>query len=207
MTDQQKSLLICEVDYQNARELADLTSLIQDLDLCNKTCERLIASLEGETEDPILQAGLWTAALISYARCFATGKRFGISEEFLGKLNGDPVEVHRYYINMRDKHIAHSVNPFEQVKIGLLLEDPTIKKKVIGVVNLSQRHVTAKKDGVDTLRRLCIVIRNRLASDWKYCRDETLKVGQTLPVDELYSKSHMHAITPGPEDAGKPRSS
>ncbi len=207
MTDQQKSLLICEVDYRKAKELADLTSLIQDLDYCIKTCERLITSLESKTEDPILQTSLWTSVLISYARCFATGKRFGISEEFLSKLDGDPIGAHRYYINMRDKNVAHSVNPFEQVKIGLLLQDPKIDKKVIGVVNLAQRHLTAKKDGVDTLRRLCVVIRNQLLNDWKVCQDETLKVGQTLPIDELYSKSQMQTITPGPDDAGKPRNS
>jgi len=205
MSDQQKSLLICEVDYSEAKELANIISLIQDIDYCIKTCERLIASIESETDDPILQASLWTSALISYARCFATGKRYGISEEFLSKLDGDPIGAHRYYINMRDKNIAHSVNPFEQVKIGLLLQDPKIDKKVMGVVNLAQRHLTAKKDGVDTLRRLCIVIKKQLLNDFKVCQDKTLKVGQTLSVDDLYSKSHMQTITPGPDDAGKPR--
>lgn len=207
MSDQPNSFLIAEVNYPEAKELADLTSIIQDLDLCMKTCDRLIESLDSEKEDLVLQANLWTSALIGYARCFATGKRFGISEKFLSKLNGDPIGAHKFYMDMRDKHIAHSVNPFEQVKIGLLLSDPKIEKKVIGIVNLSQRHITAKKDGVDTLRRLCGVIRNQLVNDWKACQHKALKVGEGLPTDQLYAKSHMQTVAPGPGDAGKARES
>ena len=41
-----KSLLISEVKYPEAVELADLVSIIQDLDFCIKTCERLIQELD-----------------------------------------------------------------------------------------------------------------------------------------------------------------
>lgn len=207
METEQKELLIAEVDYSEAQEFADLTSILQDLNACIKTCQRLIRIIDQPEPDPILEESLWTASLIRYARCFATGKRFGLSEEFLANLNGDPIGAHRYYINMRNKNIAHSVNPFEQVKIGLLLSDPQIEKKVIGIVNLSQRHICAKKDGVDTLMRLCIVIKNKLVQDWKECQDKVLNIGRTLSVEELYSQSHMQTVTPSPTDVGKVRSS
>jgi hypothetical protein len=207
MNDQPNSLLIAEVDYSEAKEFADIASIVQDLNLCMKMCERLIESLDSGREDPVLQASLWTSAIIGYARCFATGKRFGISDKYLSRLNGDPVGAHKFFMNMRDKHIAHSVNPFEQTKIGLVLSDPEMGKKVIGIVNISQRHITATKNGVDTLRRLCGVIRDKLANDLEVCRQEAIKAGESLPIEQLYAKSHMYTVTPGPDDAGKARKS
>jgi hypothetical protein len=32
-------------------------------------------------------------------------------------------EFHQHYKKMRDKHIAHSVNPFEQVRVGVALSN------------------------------------------------------------------------------------
>jgi len=205
MTNQEQSPLIAEVDYPKAKELADLTSLIHDVNICIKTCERLIDFMGQENQDTLLQSSLWTSALIIYARCFGAGKRFGITEEFLSKLSGDPVGAHKRYIDTCSKHIAHSVNPLEQIKIGLVLSDPQIERGVIGIINLSQSHITANKDGVDTLRRLCIEIGKKLAADGKLCIEEALKIGKELPLDDLYEKSYMQTVTPGPDDAGRPR--
>jgi len=205
MTNQEQTLLIAEVDFPKAKELADLTSLIHDVGICINTCQRLIDFMDQENQDTLLQGSLWTSALIIYARCFGAGKKFGITEEFLSKLSGDPVGAHKRYINTCSKHIAHSVNPLEQIKIGLVLSDPQIEKRVTGIINLSQSRITMNKDNVNTLITLCIEIRNKLADDGKLCIEEALKIGKELPLDDLYEKSYMQTIAAGSVDAGGPR--
>jgi len=51
--------------------------------------------------------------LIKYARCFATGKRFGLSKDVFQNLQGEPFKAHQFYIDLRNKHIAHSANPID----------------------------------------------------------------------------------------------
>jgi len=205
MTNQEETFLIAEVDFSKAKELADLTSLIHDVGICINTCQRLIDFLNQENQDTLLQGSLWTSALIIYARCFGAGKKFGITEEFLSKLNGDPVGAHKRYINTCSEHISHSVNPLEQSKIGLVLSDPQIEKRVTGIITLSQSRITMNKDNVNTLIQLCIEIRNKLADDGKLCIEEALKIGKELPLDDLYEKSYMQTIATGSDAAGGPR--
>jgi hypothetical protein len=74
-------LPVVRVDFPEAKRLADLASNFQDLSFTIQTCQRLLDIMKGEPKDAILMQNLWTAALISYVRCFATGKRFGLSSE------------------------------------------------------------------------------------------------------------------------------
>lgn len=154
-----RKFLSVEVDYSEAKEWADIISLTNDIDSTIQICDRLIHHLAATSEDRIIIESLWTTALIKYARCFTSGKRFGLSHALFDGLNGDPHGAHEYFINMRSKHIAHSVNPFEQVKTGLVLSDPETEKKVTGTVTFSQWHISAKEDGVQTLKNLCLVVK------------------------------------------------
>ena len=196
-------LYVAEVDYEEAKKLADLASIYQDLSFTIDTLKRLLRLLKENDEDRVLIQSLWTAALISYARCFSSGKRFGLSESIFEKLEGDPIGCHRYYRNLRDKHIAHSVNPFEQVVVGLVLSEPdNPKREVLGVATLSQKLVCTDIEGVEALLTLASVVREEVARQAKEYQAKTLEVGKGLPIDTLYSKATIRTITPGPEDAG-----
>src|SRR5262249_29593458 len=112
--------------------------------------------LNDKVEDHIITGSLWSAALVSYARCFSTGRRFGLSEKLFEHIEGG-IECHQLYIDMRNKHIAHSVNPFEQVVVGLVLSPPTSsERKVEGISILSQRLVHFDSEGIQNLRRLAL---------------------------------------------------
>jgi len=200
-----QEFLTVEVDYPEAKEWSNITSLIQDIDSTIQICNRLVEALPKKNGDRILLESLWTTALIKYARCFATGKRFGLSLKIFAGLKGDPVGAHNFYIDMRNKHVAHSVNPFEQVKTGLVLSDPKIEKKIKGVVTFSQWHISAQSDGVETLKNLCLVLRAKLSESGKKLHEETLKKAKEISIENLYAKAQLKTIAPGPKDAGKSR--
>jgi len=197
-----------KVDYKEAKILADLTLIFQDLSFTLDVLKRLRQLLKDNSKDRILIESLWTTALISYVRCFSSGRRFGLLENIFKdkKLKGDPIGCHRYYKNLRDKHTAHSVNPFEQVAVDLELSKPDSKKReILGVGVLSQKLICVDIGGVETLLRLTLIGKEEVRKQAKEYETKTLEIGKSLPIDTLYSKARSRIITPGPEDAGKAR--
>lgn len=201
-----EELYVAQVDYKESRNLADLGSILQDLTFTIETCKRLMQLLKDDSKDVVLVASLWTAALIHYIRSFASGKRYDLSEDIFQDLPGDAIEVHKFYKNLRDKHIAHSVSPYEQVEVGLILSPKDSgEKKVMGVATLSMRHICTTAEGVEQLGRLATVLRKEVARLAKEYEGKVLEVGKNLPIDELYSRARIRTVAPGPEVSGRPR--
>jgi hypothetical protein len=197
-----------KVEYKEAKILADLTLILQDLTFTVNVLKRLIELLKDDSKDNILIESYWIAALISYVRCFSAGKRLGLSEDIFknDKLEGDPLGCHHYFKNLRDKHIAHSVNPFEQIVVDLQLSNSRSKKReVLGVAVLSQKLICTTLEGAETFLKLALIAREKVRKQAKEYENKTLEVGKKLPIDVLYSKRRSRIITPGPEDTGKAR--
>ena len=202
-------LYAAKVDYEEARILADSALVLQDLTFTANVLKRLRQLLKDRSKDRVLVESLWTSALITYARCFSTGKRLGLSEDIFKnkKLKGDPLGCHRYYVNLRNKHIAHSVNPFEQVTVDLELSKPdSTKREVLGVGVLSLKLICTDIEGVETLLRLVLVAKEEVRKRYEEYEAKTLEVGKSLPLDILYSKARSRITAPGPDDAEKARS-
>src|SRR4051812_36912397 len=108
---------IVKLRSPSAARLADLVSIHADLLFISGCCERLMAqlALPEESRDFVLIQALWSAALVSYRRCFSDGKRGGLTNADVRALGlaGEPIEVHQFLHQLRNKHVAHSVNPFE----------------------------------------------------------------------------------------------
>src|SRR5712691_7038815 len=189
MSSVQRDYPIATVDFAEAKMLADLEGLTQDLGAVVETCSRLADLLQVESKDHILLEALWTSALIRYARCFAEGKRYGLEDSIFGGLNGDPIGTHRVFIDIRNKHIAHSVNPLEQMHVGLLLEPNAERgKKVIGVAALSFRQIVGDVRLVRQLGQLAKVLVEKVAVLKKEYEQKVLEIGRNLPLGDLYAR-------------------
>ena len=198
---------IAKVDYEEAKKLADLGAIVQDLRFTMETCSRLKKLLKENSQDSLLIESMWTAALIRYARCFASGKRFGLSGSIFDGLMGEPHEVHKMYIDLRDKHIAHSVNPFEQMEVGLVLSPQSShERKVIGVATTSMRHICSDVEGVHQLGLLSKVLLEKVIQIAKEYEKKTLEKGESIPLEALYKRARPRMVAPGSELADKPRS-
>jgi hypothetical protein len=113
-----------EVKTALARKLADAAAELHDVRFAHQAVEELLASWPAESPtgpDAVSARSLWTAALVSYARCFRGGVRRGSAKAIEDGLSGLDRVMHDYAMAMRDKHIAHSVNAFEQAKVGVVL--------------------------------------------------------------------------------------
>jgi hypothetical protein len=169
----------------DAREYADLLSVFNDLNFVLYATDRLLQELAkpDHQRDAVALRAYWSAATVAYIRCFGSGKRHGLKPTIFDSLD-DTAAAHQHIKDTRDKHVAHSVNAFEEVKVGFVLgAAPTASAE--GVAHLSMFRMCDNESGV---RNLQILAQHALAAVRP--RIETLKnallvVGQKMRRSEL----------------------
>jgi hypothetical protein len=200
---------VATIEFKEARELADAASIFQDLGLVLNVLARLRDLLKEENPDHIAVQSYWTTALVTYVRCFTTGKRVELSQSIFEGICGreqPAVDVHRHYKALRDKHIAHSVNPFEQVEIGAVLSPPGVQnRKVEGIATLGMHLISLDAEGVDSLHELARIARQKTALECQRLQKATQGIAETLDLDELYEAATIRTTAPAPEQAALPR--
>lgn len=196
-------------DLPSAEELRDRASISQDLKLVVDCVQRLLQEQSRDDQAPVdgvLAQALWTTALIAYARCFGTGVRIRLTSEDIRELGleGDPEGFHQHLLDLRSKHVAHSVNAFESLAIGIVLsgEEPV---EVEGTAVLSMRHIAFAPEGLQGLAALATSLFQRNSEKCQRCQDATLAEAQDLSADDLRSRPQVSLTAPGPEQAGKRR--
>ena len=203
------SLPVVPLDGPAAQRLADLVSIGRDLQFVQNACHRMtgLLAVEDDAEkDSVLMEALWTSALVVYARCFATGKRFGLTTADIAALPGEPVAAHDYLLGMRNKHIAHSVNPFEQVRVGAVLginDEGTFD--VVGVARLALRHVSGPLEGVSGLWQLMDALLRRTADLADELDEDVRREARAVGIEELRGRETMRVVVPHPDRATRPR--
>ncbi|HVV12160.1 hypothetical protein [Amycolatopsis sp.] len=103
-----------------AQALADLASIFNDLQTVLRCCEHLVEQLAGRGDDVVIE-GVWTTALISYARCFTGGNRgMGLTEKDVEAtaLPGEVLEWHKVLRRLRKHYADPGQNPRERFEVG-----------------------------------------------------------------------------------------
>ena len=198
--------LIARLNFDEAQKLADYGSILQDLRAVSEICTRLKGFLADASQDPTMIEALWTAALVRYARCFTSSKRVRLGDEVFVGLEGDPRDTHQFYFNLRNKLITHSVNPFEQMVVGAVLDKSSPEvRQLLGVASLSVKLVSSSIEGVDTLGRLATAVAQKVSASAATLHATVLEKARRLPIENLYEGAEMTFVTPGPDDAKRPR--
>jgi hypothetical protein len=110
------------LDSGSATTLVNLLATFEDLQMVLRCCERLMSELGAGDPDDVAIEGVWTTAVLSYARCFSTDDaRAPLTEDDLTATlsNSDVLDWHRVLLQLR-QHYAHpSVNPRERFSVGV----------------------------------------------------------------------------------------
>ena len=105
-----------------AAALADLTAVFDDLQTVLRCCERLVTALAAPEPDDLTVETLWTVALLSYGRCFASGDRgMGLTVEDVRAtgLPGAVEEWHEMLSRLRAHYADPVRNPRERFSVGV----------------------------------------------------------------------------------------
>ena len=181
-----------KVEFEEAREAEAWYGIEQDLAFVVETANRA-AEIEGRISEgrseggyDIEQRSLWTAALIAYARCFGTGVRgHRLNESIFGGVE-DTIRLHRYFKDTRDKHLAHSVNPFEEAATGIAVFDPDGEEPhVFLALSMSLHRATEHASTMRDLARLAKWLKDRTQERRVEVMKKVVRRGKELTRDEL----------------------
>ena len=190
-----KEMTFKVIDFAEAQEVADWTGIILDLEFVKAACSRLL--IESEiSRDPVLSRALIVSAIITYARCFnqGGGVRLALHDNDLEAMGVD-MSLHGYIMELRSKHIAHSVSEFEQSQIGIT-EDGGL------TANLTQYWVGIPSKSIYGLgkmtKHLLGVAKEKVADAHKRMKTS---YDAMSPEQKDQFKTELLLTTPGPTDA------
>jgi hypothetical protein len=200
---------IFELNFKQAKHLSDLISLKSDLIFAHSTLSLLrdkYTSLKGEaskvmSEENIIAKSLVTSALITYSRCFNKGARFDLTSEVfnvLGDKADEAKKSHKFYIDLRSKHFAHSINPFEQYQTVALVADE--KLYTIGYLSIFKVGI----DGTVLMNLIRVAIKH-VDSQISIYDQIVLEKIQDLSTEELLKLPKSRIVVAGQENVNDVR--
>lgn len=111
------------LESEFSKEFAALFALAEDLKFAKEVF--MEAEKSGRPNyNNIVVRSLIFSGVIAYGRCFGGGVREVRlrADDLTTEMQHFNVDAHRYLINVRDKHVAHSVNAFEiYAPVGILV--------------------------------------------------------------------------------------
>jgi hypothetical protein len=128
---------------EDARRLACLVSAYDELQTVLRCCERLMTMLgEGiSAPDDVGVEALWTLALLSYARAFATSDggpaltETDVEAESVKGVKGEVLRWHRVLLQLRDQQADPRTNPRESYTVGVA-QDPSGAANAVAVTSV-----------------------------------------------------------------------
>jgi len=176
------------VEGTSARALADLNARFEDLQTVLRCCERLVAELKADPVDGAVVEGLWTTALLSYARCFSVGVTdTALTEADLTATqpHGEVLDWHKVLLQLRDHYADRTANPRERFSVGVALND-TGAAEGIAITSAQQPlvdDVTVRQTGAIAYA-LSELVNGRIAAQQEKVFGE-LKVASVAELDKF----------------------
>lgn len=183
---------ISKLEFAQAKALAEAAAIFQDLEFVIRAAKKLSDLLKAGEPDQVIARSLFTAALVAYVRCFSSGKRAVLTSDIYESLQGEPIACHNQYKDTRDKHIAHSVNPFEEMMVGAVLSPlEAATHEVEHVACLTASLITYDVEGVEQLGRLASFAKNHVAEKCTALEAEVLELAKKMEIEKLYASAGL----------------
>lgn len=156
--------LVREIPGRQYQRCADMFAVEQELEIAIRYCDLALETDFASKGSNIIIDGLALAAVIRYARCCKGGLRYSLEVEKMEGLSPELLRLHNYFLLLRDKHLAHAVNVYEQpyLKVGLRLIDGVFQRDDVSILP-GVETVVLSRGNVQQLRILILEVRHRAA--------------------------------------------
>ena len=174
------------VNTENSGNLRDLVSYRRDVELAKTFADTLLKlGVEdiSTSREPAL--ALWIAALTSYGRAFKSGVRS--EKPSVATLDDNEQAWHGYLVDLRDKHVAHAVNDYEQTIVVAYLTRSAFAKRDVSRVGHIHADLFPSEEEVVALSglsaKLLLDLNKRIRKTRRVISQEVAALG----IDGLYS--------------------
>lgn len=182
----------CEADT-----LASLTSINFDLTSALELCQYVQRNYAEQRAPSEVLSAFSIAALVQYSRAFTSGVREPLGEDAVAILTPEQQGVHDQFRLLRDKHIAHSVNAFEETKIQARYCEERVDAEGITSVNAVHCRVTGLAfDDFVQMEHLCRALLQHFDAQINAENKRLLGVVRALPIGEVLAVGQGPALVP-----------
>lgn len=194
---------VVRLSGHKAQQISELASHRHDLLIA-------LACLEGINdvlpESLLVQQGLWRSAVEHCIKCFSdSGARSRLNPKRVFKGDPDALEVYEYFRNLRNKHIAHDENAFNQCIPGAVVNGPKIKHKIAKIVCVNAIVDTLIQDNYGNLRRIVTETLNHIETRFESLCNSLTEELEILPYRELTAMEELTYSKPQLQDIGESR--
>lgn len=196
-------------EHDEASALARLASISFDLRSTIQLCEyfeaQCAAAEHGYPPSEIIDA-FSTAILVRYSRAFLTGVRRGLGEDALAVLSSTQRDNHERLRAFRDKHVAHSVNAFEDTKVQARYCEERVHTEGITSVSAAHYRVMGLSSGdVEDVADLCRTLTAYVDAESERERRRLLEFVRSMPPADVLSMPSSPTLAPDHSKIGKRR--
>jgi hypothetical protein len=193
-------------EHKEAAALAGLQSIHFDLWSAIQLCEYFESQSQNGYPPSEITDAFSTAILVRYSRAFVSGVRKGLGEDTLASLSVGQRANHERLRAFRDKHIAHSVNAFEDTKIQARYCEERVQQEGITAVSAAHYRVMGLSsrdvgDVMDLCKALLVYVDAKIEEEKK----RLLFVLRSMPIAEVLSRPSSPVLLPDHSKIGKRR--
>ena len=169
----------CRIDSPVATPLADLAGIRDDLQAVLSYCDLLDGQVLNNYIYPVTWDALSVAAVVTYCRCFSSGLRRPLERSLLESADQALRQAHEYFVELRNKHVAHSVNAFEENVVLATVEFEGEQPQHVSDVSVhSLRFVGVHHQILSLLRSLAEYLLSAVELQYETKRKEVTSIAQ-----------------------------
>ncbi|MEW6331085.1 MAG: hypothetical protein AB1560_06480 [Pseudomonadota bacterium] len=169
-----------------ASRLASLGGIEQDLRGVITYRDLLVERSEITKLNFVEWEALSSAAVIRYARCFSSGVRGYLPHDLLDAADQELQQAHRFFMELRNRHIAHSVNPFEENDVTIQIAAHFQSSEEICQINTAHgRRIGLSFGAPDLLKRLAEWLLHKVKEEMKAEQATLLQIARKRPLAEI----------------------
>lgn len=200
-----------------AKWLSDLTGIRNDLEAVARVCDRIQRDASkfrfelgvnalAMMEDRMLASDLVCASIVRFMRTHGTGVRSGIPAAWLDDLPIDLRNAFSYFKNLRDKFIAHSVNPLEDNQVFAWVKGHGTSDAHVTRVDASPGRYFPGSEDASLLGRLANSLLVKVSQELEAESARLLAIAQAMSIHEVCKRGTEELPIPEPaKDAGSGR--
>ncbi len=178
-----------DLEIQEAQKLADLVGVEYDLKTTKEWCMKfneLMGNINSASDIMWQVESLSTAIVIRFTRSFAGGVRNKNSREILSILDNESKQKSEYFQNLRSKHVAHSVNAFEENYVKAYYVEEAVEKRINSIQTGSYRIVGLSSTEIEEIYNVSSLLLIHIEEEIKKEKEKLLELTKNYTEQEIF---------------------
>lgn len=192
---------LVEIDHPLAKRIADIYLHKKDIEFSSSCLDAI-----NRTEDQFIREALWRSAIIHFFKCFGDGVRFLLmSDQIYKGLPKEADQSFKYFKLLRNKHIAHDENSYNQCLSCAAINDGSKYYNIEKIVCLSATSSTLDASHWSSLKALIDRALEWVTSEFDTSCKKLTEILEAETYEQIISRPTPHVTIPTAKEIGDRR--